>query len=85
MTDRPDDPDPLDNTQPAIVGRPDPGMPRWVKAFLITALALIAIMVIAMIASGGRHGPGRHTSSQAVTTAALHPVVLVTVPAVASR
>jgi hypothetical protein len=85
MTDRSDDQDPLDDIQPTIVGSRAPGMPRWVKVFLITAVALIAIMVIAMVASGGRHGPGRHTSSEALSTAALHPIVLVAEPAVPSR
>jgi hypothetical protein len=39
------------------------GTPRWVKAFVITALGLALLVVVAMLLSGGRHGPGRHLSS----------------------
>ena len=39
------------------------GVPRWVKAFVITALGLALLVVVAMLLSGGRHGPGRHLSS----------------------
>ncbi len=37
-----------------------PGTPRWVK-WLVLGLALaFGLMVLAMIAFGGDHGPGRH-------------------------
>jgi hypothetical protein len=39
------------------------GMPRWVKAFVITVAALVLLMVAVMLISGGDHGPGRHLSS----------------------
>ena len=39
------------------------GVPRWVKVFVITALGLALLMVVLMLLSGGRHGPGRHFSS----------------------
>jgi hypothetical protein len=39
------------------------GVPRWVKVFVITALGLALVMVVVMLLSGGRHGPGRHFSS----------------------
>jgi hypothetical protein len=39
------------------------GVPRWVKVFVITALGFVLLMVVAMLLSGGRHGPGRHFSS----------------------
>ena len=39
------------------------GVPRWVKVFVITALGLAFLMVVLMLLSGGRHGPGRHFSS----------------------
>ena len=39
------------------------GVPRWVKGFVITALGLVMVMVVVMLLSGGRHGPGRHLSS----------------------
>lgn len=34
--------------------------PGWVKVFGISAAVLAVLVVIAMIAGGGRHGPGRH-------------------------
>jgi hypothetical protein len=39
------------------------GVPRWVKVFVVTALGLALLMVVVMLVSGGRHGPGRHLSS----------------------
>ena len=36
------------------------GMPRWVKVFVIVAMALAALAVVAMLVVGGDHGPGRH-------------------------
>jgi len=39
------------------------GVPRWVKVFVITTLALVLLMVVVMLLSGGQHGPGRHLSS----------------------
>ncbi|MGI8479784.1 MAG: hypothetical protein ACR2M2_08015 [Gaiellaceae bacterium] len=44
------------------VGRLTPGMPRWVKAFLIVAL-VVALLVVILLLTGGGHGPGRHMSS----------------------
>jgi hypothetical protein len=38
-------------------------VPRWVKVFVIAALGLALLMVVVMLLSGGRHGPGRHLSS----------------------
>jgi hypothetical protein len=38
-------------------------VPRWVKVFVVTALGLALLMVVVMLVSGGRHGPGRHLSS----------------------
>jgi hypothetical protein len=43
-----------------------PGMPRWVKAFLIIALILVVVLVIGLItgrAGPGGHGPSRHLGS----------------------
>jgi len=45
---------------------PYPGMPRWVKISGIIAAVLVLAAVIAIFASGGRHGPGRHLSSASV-------------------
>ena len=39
------------------------GVPRWVKVFVVTALGLALLIVVVMLVSGGRHGPGRHLSS----------------------
>jgi hypothetical protein len=39
----------------------DAGTPRWVKISGITALVLIAAVVIMVVAGTGNHGPGRHT------------------------
>jgi hypothetical protein len=50
----------------------NPGMPRWVKIFLIAAAAVLVLLVVAMLIGGGEHGPGRHLSSaSAVATAGL--------------
>jgi hypothetical protein len=38
-------------------------VPRWVKVFVIAALGLALLLVVVMLVSGGRHGPGRHLSS----------------------
>ena len=45
------------------------GVPRWVKVFVITALGLALLMVVAMLLFGGQHGPGRHLSSAGFHTA----------------
>ena len=47
------------------------GMPRWVKVFLLVAVAIVVLGVVAMLLVGGGHGPGRHQS----TTTASHQVV----------
>jgi hypothetical protein len=39
------------------------GVPRWVKIFVITTLALVLLMVVVMLLAGGQHGPGRHLSA----------------------
>ena len=44
------------------------GVPRWVEVFVITALGLALLMVVAMLLSGGQHGPGRHLSSAGFDT-----------------
>ncbi len=37
-----------------------PGLPRWVKVSGIIAIALILLVIVIMLVSGGEHGPGRH-------------------------
>lgn len=39
------------------------GAPRWVKVSGLIATVLVVLVLIAMLASGGRHGPGRHLRS----------------------
>lgn len=39
------------------------GAPRWVKVSGIIAAVLVLLVLIVMLASGGRHGPGRHLRS----------------------
>ena len=39
------------------------GAPRWVKVSGIIAAVLVLLILIVMLASGGRHGPGRHLRS----------------------
>lgn len=44
----------------------EPGMPRWVKAALITVVILALLAVAVMLVSAGEHGPGRHTLQRAI-------------------
>ena len=38
-----------------------PGMPRWVKVFvLIVILLILLVVVLKLTGIGGDHGPGRH-------------------------
>lgn len=37
-----------------------PGMPRWVKVFVLLAILVILLVVLIMFIVGGDHGPGRH-------------------------
>lgn len=39
-----------------------PGVPRWVKALVLVALLLAAMLAVVLL-SGGEHGPGRHASA----------------------
>jgi hypothetical protein len=48
------------------------GMPRWVKIFIITTLTLVLLIVVAMLLSGGQHGPGRHLSSAGLDGRSAH-------------
>lgn len=38
------------------------GTPRWVKVFGITALVVVGLLVVVLIAGRGGHGPGRHSA-----------------------
>lgn len=77
MTDGPDQ-------QPSLAaGSPDrdrptaatPGMPRWVKTLIVLA-ALVAVLVVVGLLTGG-HGPGRHLGSGPVSTSsATYPAIV---------
>lgn len=52
---------------------PGAALPRWVKAFLIAVIAIVLLMAVAMVVTGGQHGPSRHLSSLTLReTAAPH-------------
>jgi hypothetical protein len=42
------------------------GIPRWVKVFIVVAATVLLLMVVAMLITGGQHGPGRHLSASAM-------------------
>jgi hypothetical protein len=54
------------------VGSSSTGMPRWVKVFLIVAVALAVLAVVVMLVVGGEHGPGRHQFMITTLDAAQH-------------
>ena len=54
--------------------RSTPGVPRWVKVFLLVAAGIVVMGVAVMLLVGGGHGPGRHQSAPAAS----HQVVAVT-------
>ena len=60
---QPEDASPPADANPEAKMRWTAGVPRWVKVFVITALGLALLMGVAMLLSGGQHGPGRHLSS----------------------
>ena len=64
-----------------------PGMPHWVKVFGIVLAVLLALMILAMLVSGGQHGPGRHMSSLGLggVRVATGPAVNLVLPGDASR
>ena len=37
-----------------------PGIPRWVKVSGLVVASIVVVLVAAMLALGGDHGPGRH-------------------------
>lgn len=44
-------------------GEAHPGMPRWVKAFVVVGALLLVLIVVTRVTGGG-HGPGRHGAPQ---------------------
>ena len=55
MPDRRPDPDVHRDHGPA-----HPGMPRWVKVFVIIGAALLGLLIATQFIGDGGHGPGRH-------------------------
>jgi len=57
-------PDPSRDAGAGLDREPTTGAPRWVKVFVIIALVLAVLIVIALLTGGGPggHGPGRHMS-----------------------
>jgi hypothetical protein len=40
-----------------------PGVPRWVKVSgIICAVLVVCVVVVLLVGSSDRHGPGRHAS-----------------------
>jgi len=61
--------DPLPGGEPkGGTSNAPPGMPRWVKAMAIIALAVAATLVVVMLLVGGDHGPSRHTPGADTST-----------------
>jgi hypothetical protein len=60
MADRPDSSDTDDDTEQRLTGSLSTGTPRWVKAFGVIALIVVALFVVLLVFGGG-HGPGRHS------------------------
>lgn len=46
-------------------------LPRWVKVFLIVAVALVLLAVGVALVVGGEHGPGRHQAQSTTIGAPL--------------
>lgn len=44
-------------------GPQPPGLPGWVKVLVAVGLILLVVLAVMLVGGGGRHGPGRHTSS----------------------
>jgi hypothetical protein len=43
------------------------GIPRWVKVFVVVAGVVLLLIVVAMLITGGKHGPGRHQSASSIS------------------
>jgi hypothetical protein len=42
-------------------------IPRWVKVFVVVAATVLLLMVLAMLITGGQHGPSRHQSAPSIS------------------
>lgn len=58
-------PPPSSSSEEVTPGPVVRGMPVWVKVFLGVIAGLVLLFVVLQIATGGRHGPGRHMGSGA--------------------
>ena len=52
---------------------PEPRVPRWVKTFALITLTLALLLAGLQVASGGRHGPGRHLLPAEPASPQAHP------------
>ena len=46
------------------------GRPRWMKVIMVAAAVVVALLVLAMIVSGGEHGPSWHLGSAGAASSA---------------
>jgi len=67
MADRSRYPDAGDNTGLVPNRERPPRMPRWVRLSAVIVGVLIVLAVVVMLASGGQHGPARHTSTSGMS------------------
>jgi hypothetical protein len=72
MTSHPSDPD--DSGYDQARGSTT-GVPRWVKVFVLVAVAIAVLGVVVMLLVGGEHGPGRHQSSTTASQPAVESTV----------
>jgi hypothetical protein len=47
-------------TEPNSGGDDGHRMPRWVKGFIVAAVAAVLLVVVVLLVSGSGHGPSRH-------------------------
>ncbi|MBA2531167.1 MAG: hypothetical protein H0V23_03565 [Nocardioidaceae bacterium] len=52
-------------------GGPAHTTPRWVKVSAVIAVVLVLAFGVMLLAGGGDHGPGRHSSSSGGQTSSL--------------
>jgi len=70
MADTPPVPDTGADTGVGPDRESPPGMPGWVKAFGIVALAVALLVIGLMLLGGHEGGPGRHAPPAGITQAA---------------
>ena len=50
----------MTDDSPSSDAETPPGMPRWVKVFVLIVVLLILLVLVIMFVVGGDHGLGRH-------------------------